>query len=119
MGTDSNRTSHNLDVKNNTFRDVRLDSILNDIDERFTGLGFLEVTRTGVFVTKLTVWDAPAKNKKRAECVFTKSGPFITQIVEEIFDETTGTIVKATATTTITRNGNNQITDVTTATARP
>ena len=112
MGQDSNRISHPIGDRPNVFRDVRLEQILDDINEEITGAGFCEVTRTGVFIDKVTLWDAPAKNKKRSESVFTRSGPFITQVVRDIFNDIDGTVGVARTTTTVSRDGSNRITDV-------
>lgn len=118
MGQNSERITHDLAKKNNIFRDVRLEQIVNDINEKLTSAGYVEVQRNGVFPEVVTLWDSPSKNKKRFEFTYTRTGPFITQVVEEMFDETTGMNVVATTTSSVVRDGNNRITDVTTGTVR-
>jgi hypothetical protein len=118
--TNSKRVSHDPSRKGNIFRDDHLRQILDDIDEELFSKGYVETTRTGAFISKFTVWDAPAKNVKRAEITFdrTTSPPFINQCVAELYDESGATVI-STTTTNIVRNVNKQITTVDTQTTRP
>jgi len=87
--------------KPNTFRSNNLEQILNDLDEENDG-GYSEITYTnGVFVSKITVWNSVAKNKKRSEINYTySSSPFVSQVIKNIYNENGDTII-ATITTDI------------------
>ena len=117
---DSPRIFHNLIPEQNTFRENRLSQILNDIDAMITDKGFLEPTYSGVFLSGMIVWNAPAKNFKKAEVVITRTGtePFANTILCQIYDND-GTIVVAATTTTISRNASKQVINTQTVTVRP
>lgn len=103
---------HLIDEFVNSFRDPELAQVINDLDEESTGRGFSEVLRTGPFTDTIITWDSAAKNKKRAETDFIRSGAFITDVVKVIYDEETGTVIMATLAATITRTGNNFVNTV-------
>jgi len=111
------RLSHTIESLPNTFRDDQLRQIIDDLNEEETGKGVSEVTRTGAFVTNITVWKTVAKTQKRTETVFNRTGPFINSIVKTIYSED-GTSSVATITATITRDVNKRVTDVNVVTAR-
>lgn len=118
---DTDRISHDVVEQPNVFRDRRLNQIINDLSEEDTGKGFSQVLYVGStpFVDKIVTWDSPSLTKKRNEVQFTYSpSPFISQIVKTIFDEETGSIVKATITATLTLNPNKTVASVDVVTAR-
>ena len=113
MGQQNTDTlEHLLDEFVNSFRDGELAQVINDLDEEGTGRGFSEISRTGPFTNNITVWDSAAKNKKRTETDFIRSGAFITDVVKVTYDEDTGTVIMSTLTATITRTGNNFVNTV-------
>lgn len=122
--TNTERVSHDVDKSPNTFRDDQMNQIIDDIGEELTGKGFIEAIYLDPpdqnFIDQIIVWDAPAKNKKRSETTFSRSGPvaFITSIVTDTFNED-GTAVIATTTTTITLSGSKQFLSSNTVTVRP
>lgn len=111
------RVEHNLHSLPSTARTNALSQVLNDLEEYIHGSGFQELTRTGVFVTLIEWWDAPAKNKLRASTVITRAGVFVTSVVTQVFDQVAGTTLIATVTTTINRTGP-VVNDITTAVVR-
>lgn len=118
--TNSKRVSHNVDLFPNTFRDDHVFSAINDLEEMLIDRGHLEISRTGAFIDKITVWKTPAKLIKRAELTLTRppSSPFVSSTVLEIYDEE-GVGIVSTTTQTITRNGNNRIENYVVNTTRP
>ena len=92
-GKNSSRVNHDIDQKQNTFRDDNLKQILNDVNEDMEGIGFSEVVYKSppqqVFVDKIIVWETISKVKKRAEIVFNygTSFPFIETITKTNFKE--------------------------------
>ena len=118
--TNSKRVSHTLTDGPNSFRDDHMKQIINDIDEELFDRGFVEVIRSGVFITTINVWKTSSKLIKRADVVFDRTGdpPFINECVVQVYDEVDGTIVKSTTTTTIVRTGNKQISSIDTSTVR-
>lgn len=117
--TNSKRVSHNPNEKLNLFRDDQLKQIINDLGEEDSGLGFSEIIKSGVFTTKIIVWEDLTKTKKRTETVFTRVGPFLSSIVKEIFDEEEGLIKIATSSASFTRDGQNLVLDATVTNTRP
>ena len=122
--TNSKRISHEIENLPTSFRKDNLQQIINDLSEDIDGKGFVEAIYLAVpnqvFIDKIIVWDAPAKNKKRKESTFSRSGPvaFITGIVTDTFSED-GTSVISTATTTITLSGTKQFLSSDTVITRP
>ena len=117
--TNSERVSHSLEELPNTFRDDQLKQILNDLDEESSGNGFSEADYiSNVFISKITTWDSPLKNKKRSEVDFVYSPfPFIGTIVKSIYDED-GTLAIAQIIATFTYNSNKTLDDVNVITVR-
>ena len=113
----SRRVSHDIDTKQNVFRDDHLRQIIDDLSEEDTGKGYNEVQRTGVFVDKIIVWEDDQKLKKRTETTFSRTGAFIDEIVKEFYSED-GSAVISTITATVSRAGNKQVTYVDVVTAR-
>lgn len=112
------RTSHTLEDLPNSFRDDQLRQIIDDLDEENSGLGYSEIIKTGAFVSKITVWNAPSKDFKRTEALFTRTGPFVNSITKNIYEED-GSGIIAVTTATITRNGNNTVAFVNVVNTRP
>ena len=117
--TNSKRIEHDLDNLPNTFRERDLKQILNDLGEEDSGLGYNEVIRTGVFTTKIIVWETDEKLKKRSEVNISRTGAFVDTITKDFYDEETGTSIVATVTATVTRTGNNFVAYVDTTVNRP
>jgi hypothetical protein len=117
--TDTNRIDHDFEKSPTTFRDRRLDTIIEDLNEEESGAGFSEVVRTGVFVDLIIVWDSPAKSKMRTRTDFTRTGPFLTTATKKIYDEDTGLIQIASISVTVARNADQSIKDVSVARTRP
>ena len=90
----SRRISHDVDLKQNTFRDDQLRQIIDDLEEESSGLGYSEIIRSGPFVSKIITWDRPTNNPspdpdaiKRTETTFTRTGAFVDSILKEIYNE--------------------------------
>lgn len=120
---------HLVSESPNWFRDEELFQIVNDLSEEMTGKGFTQIIRPippGLpFVTDIIVWnenpDSPPANpnaKKRIESIFSRSGPFITSIVTNVYSED-GLSVKAIITSTVTRTGENVINSEVVTVVRP
>jgi hypothetical protein len=101
------------------FRGDTLYRIINQLDEVVFDKGFTEVIRTGAFITKITCWETSAKLKKLCEMDYTRpeNSPFVSSVVYKVYDIDGGSVV-STTTTSITRNGNKQITDSNVVTVR-
>lgn len=110
MTTNSSRISHKLEGLPSSFRDDKLEQILNDIDELMNDKGYIELSRSGVFVSGAIIWNAPAKDFKRYEIVVnrTVSPPFVDSVTFKVYNQE-GTAVKAEVTTSVTRNSSKQV----------
>jgi hypothetical protein len=93
--------------------------IVNDLGEEDTGAGFSEIFKTGVFTTKIILWEDATKTKKRTETTFNRVGAFMSTIVKEVFDEEEGLIKVATSSASFTRDGQNLVLDATVLNTRP
>ena len=118
MGNPDSRSTQHKNIET-PFRKDNVFQIINDMAEEISATGFTEIIKSGVFVDKITNWKTSSKLIKRAEIVVNRSGPFVTSVVREIFDEELGTIKKATTTLTLTRDSNNLVIDSTSVTTRP
>ena len=116
---DTDRISHDIsEAPVNTFRETKLAHIVDELDEESQGKGYTEVVRTGVFVTKITVWEDDQKLKKRTETLFARTGPFVSQIVKNFYS-TDGLSIASSVTATFTRDGNNFMQNADIQIARP
>lgn len=106
MSKNSERIYHDVDKKNNTYRNGNVEQILNDINEDLETLGFIEPTYKDspqqVFLDKITAWDDGLKSYKRAEILinYGTSFPFIQSITKNLYNED-GTAIVATSTFTV------------------
>lgn len=121
--TDTNRIHHEIGELPTEFRDFSLQTIIDDIAEEISGIGYFEVSRetpADVFIESITFWDGPSKTLKRADCTFDRSNdpPFINEVTKNIYGDD-GTTIVATTVITISRTGNKRINNVTTVTTRP
>lgn len=113
----STRVTQSIEDYPNSFRDDSLFQILNDIEEEINGKGFLEVLRTGPFVTSITLYKTASKLAKRMEILITRSpSPFVSSIQKKIYNE--AGIHCATVTKTIARNVDKSVKDITTTIVR-
>jgi hypothetical protein len=112
--------THNLDALPAPFRDNNLEQILDDLSEEDTGLGFTELTYSGVFVTGVTVWQDNLKLLKRTETTITYSpSPFVSQVVKQVFGDD-GVTVVSTITAVVTYNvGIKSVKDIDITVTRP
>lgn len=102
-----------------TFRDDQLYQVVNDLGEEDSGKGYSQITRTGAFVTTITVWETSAMLKKRTLSTITRTGPFVSSVVKQTYAEDDGVAVISTITATLTRALNNTVTFVNVAVTRP
>jgi hypothetical protein len=118
MQGDSVRLSHELSLLPVWGRSEKIAQLLDDLFEEDAGKGFSEVTRSGPFVTVITVWNANTQDFKRTETTISRTGPFVSSLVKEIFDQE-GVSVLATITATVTRAVDNSIESVNVNVTRP
>lgn len=120
--TNSRRVSHNISVEPNTYRDVDLSQILNDIDEEESGRGFSEIEYLPgkPFVSRITTYVDQTKQKKRAVVNFTYSPqPFVSQIVREWYDQDDDSLIISSVTATVNYNANKSVQSINLVVTRP
>jgi len=120
--TNSRRVSHNISVEPNTFRDVDLSQILNDIDEEESGKGYseLEYLPGKPFVSRIITYVDQTKQKKRSVVDFTYSPqPFVSLIVRSWYDQDDDSLVVSTITATVNYNANKSVQSINIVTTRP
>lgn len=116
--SNTERIQHNITFLPSTFRDTRLEQIIDDLCEEDTGKGYTEITYSGVFVTAITTWTSAAKTLKRTDISFTRTGAFVTGIVKTIYDQDTGLAPVSTITASINYDAQHKVTNATVITAR-
>jgi len=120
--TNTRRVSHNIIQNLNTYRDVDLNQILNDIDEEESGRGYSEVEYVlgKPFVSTITTYVDQTKQQKRSVIDFTYSPiPFVSQIVKQWYDEDDDSIVVSSMTATVSYNANKSVQSVNLVVSRP
>lgn len=103
----SRRISHDVDNKQNLYRDDQMRQILDDLDEETSGKGYSEIIRTGPFVSKIILWADTTQDRKRYVLTFTRNGAFVSSVLKEIYSED-GTYIISTLTINITRDTANR-----------
>lgn len=82
------------------------DEFLTSSDEHYT-----ELTYSGILVTKEEIWEDDSKTKKIRESNISRTGFFVTQIVEDFYEDN-GVDILYTITTTYTRDGSNKVIEI-------
>ncbi len=114
---DTRRLDHS-NIAKSMFRDVNMEQIINDMIEEDTGAGFSEIIKSGVFTTDLITWTDSNKTLKRAHVIFNRTGPFVTSITKNIYDDD-GITILASNTFNIARAGDNTVANLTSGVTRP
>jgi hypothetical protein len=116
MSKNSIRVRHT--TVGNLFRKDNLYDILNDLAEEDAGKGFSEVTKTGVFVTKIDVYTDVSKTILRTSTDINRIGVFTSNIAKKIYADDGVTLV-ATLNANINRDaGNNTVISIDTSVTR-
>lgn len=102
----------------NLFRKDNLFDVLNDLAEEDAGKGFSEVIKTGVFVTKIDVYNDANKTLLRTSTDINRTGVFTSNISKKIYADD-GTTLVATLNANINRDaGNNTVISIDTTVVR-
>jgi len=106
------RVQHDVTVKPNSFRKTELRDILDQLEEMFHGVGYVDYSRTSGLVTGCTRFFDLAKTKKSMEATYNRTAVFLDSVVAIVYD-TDGATQKAQVTYAYTRDVNKRVTNTT------